>query len=95
MHLHQELAHRGREPPTAAELEPAQMSAPVRRAEHGVGVLFEFFVGDGVDAGYLDEIRCGGGGKGRGKGLTGSSSALMARNGILMAMTASTDWASR
>jgi hypothetical protein len=72
------------------------MSTPVRRAEHGVGVLFELFVRDGVDAGYLGGIRCGGGdGKGREKGLTGSSSALMARNGILMAITASTDWASR
>jgi hypothetical protein len=37
----------------------------------------------------------GEGGMGREKGLTGSSSALMARNGILMAITASTDWASR
>jgi hypothetical protein len=53
MHLHQEVAHRSSEPSPTTKLEPAQMSAPVSRTKHGVGILFDFFVGDCVDAGYL------------------------------------------
>lgn len=53
MHLHQKTRDGWSKPPFAAKLEPAQMTAPIRRAEDGIRILLDFFIGNCLDMGYL------------------------------------------
>ena len=101
MHLGQETRYGGSEPAPAAGLEPAEMAAPICGAENGIRVLLELFVGDGFVGRDLEHfVRAIGRVAGVVDGervpkLTGSSLALIAKYGILMASTASTLAASR
>jgi hypothetical protein len=54
MHAFQKRRRGARKPAPAAELEGTQVPAPVRRAEDCVGVLLEFFEGEGGFGGYLE-----------------------------------------
>ena len=89
VHLGEEGCYCRREPALSTDLEPAQVAAPVGGAQDGIRVLFELFIRDGFYGGNLVMLvrsacmfECG--------QLTGSSSALIPRNGILMASKAST-----